>query len=148
MISLKELAENIDMSNPEMEAVLNLKTGKIILITDEYVSAVDKEDIPDWMSDIIPDVKDYLNNPDNYINLPNQHDFYGYRAMKNFVNSLPDSQEQEVLQKAIIGKGAFRQFKEKIGFLGVEDQWYKFKEAAITEFAKDWAKDNDIQFTE
>lgn len=152
MVSLKDIAENIGLSNPEMEAVLNLKSGKTFLISDEELSTAEDdcelESLPEWQRDIIADVRDYLNNQDDYIVLPNQYEFGEYDVMDDFICSLPNTEHQNTLQEAIAGKGAFRRFKDQIAELGIAEQWYKYKDAALMEFAKEWAKENNVQFSE
>ncbi len=150
MVSLKALVESIDFTSHEEEYHLNLKTGEILLVTGEYISLAEDEDdekLPEWMMEIIPDVRHYLKNQDDYLTLPDKQDFDEYRVMEDFIETLSDPEQQNTLEKATTGKGAFRRFKDKVIRLDLDDQWYKFKDAALAEYVKDWAKENNIQLS-
>jgi hypothetical protein len=49
---------------------------------------------------------------------------------------------------AIRGGGAFRRFKDKIYYLGIEQDWYDFKEKSLMRIAKEWCTGNGLVFEE
>lgn len=46
----------------------------------------------------------------------------------------------EELEQAIRGKGAFRRFKDCLFDLGMEETWYKFRDACYEKIAREWCK--------
>lgn len=152
MVSLKELVESIGFGSDKASYQLNLKTGEILFITDEELSIAenceDLGELPEWQKEMVSAVQDYLKNVDDYIALPNGYDVDEYSVMEDFIDSLSDDNQQQALLKAISGKGAFRRFKDKIDQLEIANEWYKFKDAALTDYAKEWAKENDIELSE
>ena len=47
---------------------------------------------------------------------------------------------------AIHGAGAFRTFRSVIRRLGIEDDWFHFRQTAFEDIAKEWLEANDIPF--
>lgn len=47
--------------------------------------------------------------------------------MKNYIYQLPSGEQAEQLNRAIQGRGAFRQFRNLIEHFGMLDQWYEFQ---------------------
>jgi hypothetical protein len=66
---------------------------------------------------------------------------------KNLVSFYSDQHNfYAILKKIVIrGCGAFRRFKDKIILLGVEDDWYKFKDEALKKIAVEWCETNEIE---
>ena len=46
--------------------------------------------------------------------------------------------------RAIKGKGAFRYFKDTARRLGLLDQWYQYRDAAVKEYVLAWAEANEV----
>jgi hypothetical protein len=42
------------------------------------------------------------------------------------------------------GKGAFRRFKDNVILLGIEKDWYSFRDERYKQFAIEWCQENDI----
>ena len=53
-----------------------------------------------------------------------------------------------MLFAAITGPGAFRRFKSEVRKLGVDDAWFKYRQAALTQIAIQWCSDNDVEYIE
>ena len=68
-----------------------------------------------------------------------------YRMMKDFINALDNQKLQNELYRAIQGRGAFRRFKDKIYYEGIEQQWYDFQNNSYQEFVLRWCKENNIR---
>ena len=92
--------------------------------------------------------RDYLQNEEEYIPLPDQFDIHEYAIMKRFCLDLEDREKGMELYYAIKGRGAFRRFKDKIHELGLADEWYKCRDEAITEVAKSWCIENNLPYYE
>ncbi|HNT44737.1 MAG TPA: UPF0158 family protein, partial [Syntrophorhabdaceae bacterium] len=53
---------------------------------------------------------------------------------------------KEDLLYTIDGRGAFRRFKDAIHRLGIEKDWFKYRDGRLKELAVDWLKANGIPF--
>ena len=131
-IKLSDIIDELDMMSWEMQSYLNLKTGKIVTVSDYICSEEDAADIEE--------------NPDNYIVLPTQHDINEYSIMKDFINVINNNEIKGELYDAIRGKGAFRRFKDTICYLNIESKWYEFKANALKKLAIEWCEENNISY--
>ena len=77
--------------------------------------------------------------------MPGQYEIHEYRMMEEFIEELGNQKMQAELYRAIQGRGAFRRFKDKIRYEGIEQQWYDFQNNFYREFALRWCKENNIR---
>jgi len=150
-IKLDDLIEQFEFANESSKSYFNKTTGDIHLIPEEVEryaeqNIEDDDFIPEWEKEIIPISKNIQQNPDNYIQLPNQFYINEYSIMKRFCLSLADEQLREAMYSSIKGSGAFQRFKNNIHHYGIADDWYKYKDDALKELAKKWCKENNIEF--
>lgn len=82
---------------------------------------------------------------DRFIRLPSQYEIHEYRMMEDFIEELDNQKLQTELYRAIQGRGAFRRFKDKIRYRGIEQQWYDYQNNAYREFALCWCKENNLR---
>lgn len=146
-IKLSDLVDAIEFHSDLSESFINLKTGEIVLISDDIPDDIDDE-CPDWQREHIKIKKNYLENPDDYIGLPSQYDVNEYRLMEDFVSNIDDEKIAAPLWASLKGKGAFRRFKDNIYILGVGESWYKFRDEKYKEFAREWCEDNEFAIEE
>ena len=85
---------------------------------------------------------------DRYIPLPNQYELNDYEIMEDFSRSIDDPVKRNILLTAIGGKGAFRWFRHSIADLGIEEEWYAFKDAAYREIARIWCVQHKLKYSE
>ena len=81
-----------------------------------------------------------------FIPAPDPFDFDEYHYMSRFIHTLQNRQAAEDLARAIKGRGAFRNFKDTLGRLGLLEQWYKYREDAVKEFVIAWAEANKVPY--
>lgn len=143
-IKLSDLVDAIQLDSDESESFINLKTGEICLITDEFIHMSDDDDGPDWQKEIMETIRHYLENPDDYLAVPSSHDVGEYQMMEYFTENVEDKKIAALLLNNLKGKGAFRRFKDAVILLGIDEQWYKFKDKQYREFAIQWCADNEI----
>ena len=148
-VDLKVIVDGIEFQSDESQSVLNIKTGEVLFFTDEELElAESKQDISDyaqWMQDAINRVRKYLEEQDNYLGLPTKYDFHEYHVMEKFILSLPHESQREELYYSIKGRGAFSNFKRGIDRYSLDDEWYKYRDEALEEHAKEWCKSNGIE---
>ncbi len=149
-VKLSSIVNGIEFQGLESSSYLNLETGEVILIADEEIRAVEIDDEnsnqADWYKEAIAIAKDFLENRDQYLELPSQYDLNEYRIMENFVYSIPIEEQREEMFNLIKGKGAFSRFKQGIERFLLKEKWYIYRDSEITKFAEEWCQDNNIQY--
>jgi hypothetical protein len=75
---------------------------------------------------------------ENLISLPDKYDINDYAIMVGFVQTLTNENNANALADALRGKSVFQRFKNTLKRLGIEQDWYKFRDEKYYEIAKDW----------
>ena len=130
-VDLDKILDALEMVNENSQAYFNTDTGEI-----------------EWLSDFL-DSSEYEDMADriefgNFISLPTKYDIHEYRIMEDFIYSLPTGEMQNKLHRAIKGKGAFRRFKDTVNYLGVDKDWYSFRDEAYRNIASEWCRENGL----
>ena len=86
------------------------------------------------------------NDSERYLSFPSQDEIRPYDMMEDFIETLPPGKAEEKLAEAIIGKGAFRRFKDTLYDLDLSDSWYKFQDEAYRQLAIDWCEENNLEW--
>jgi hypothetical protein len=150
IVSLRAVAQEMDVHSDQHHAYLNKRTGELVTIGDEEVSIIesgdDIEEYPEWQQEAIRKTQEVLDS-DEYLPLPSKFDIHEYAIMERFCRSRDDREVRERLLYCIDGSGAFRLFKDAIREFGIVDDWYSFRQAALEELAIDWLDANGIQYT-
>ena len=72
-----------------------------------------------------------------------------YRMMERFIATVTHPALKDALQDAIVGKGAFRRFKDAVGRHPEErKRWFAFRDALLHRHILDWLKDARIELQE
>lgn len=64
------------------------------------------------------------------------------------LRTLMDEKASVQLLDAIHGRGAFRMLNHAIQQLGLEKDWFRFREKALADLARRWCAENEIPYTE
>lgn len=151
-VSLKDIIEEMEVHFEESRSLLNIKTGKIVIVTSEDLRTAEDEEpfdhLPEWEQENRMTAIDVVENFENYIELPTKYEVNEYEIMENFCLKVSDQRKQESLLRAIKGKGAFRRFKDKIMDFEIEDQWYSYRDECFKQIAIEWCQENKINFNE
>jgi len=146
---LSEIIEGMDFQFDETSSFLNTRTGQVVSVGDDDLRAAEDEKVvklwPEWQRDNIQIAKEILEE-DYYVRLPSKFDINEYSIMEDFCLSLSDERISNKLLNYIKGRGAFRRFKDEIYRLGIEEDWYRYRDNAFKEMAIDWCKDNGVEF--
>ena len=145
-VKLNDLVEAIEFQSDESQSFIHLKTGEIYLISNEaiHIAEDDGDDYPDWQEGDIKIAKDYLENENDYLALPSQHEANEYQMMEYFAANIDDEKIAGQLLISLQGKGAFRRFKDSVILLGIDKEWYKFRDEKYKQFASEWCEENKI----
>ena len=150
-VKLEDIIDGIEMQTDESSSYLNIKTGEVVIISDEESSAAEEDkpidSFPEWQHELINKAKEILQSND-YISLPSKFQVHEYRIMEKFCLSITDDQIRDILYYSIKGSGAFQRFKDNIYKYNLEEEWYKFRDEAIKRIAIEWCEDNGINYIE
>jgi len=145
-VKLSDLVEAIEFHSDEARSFIHLKKGEIYLISDEAIRIAedDDHDYPDWQKEDVKIAKDYLDNENDYLSLPSQYEVNEHQIMEDFISNLEDEKIAGQLSISLRGKGAFRRFKDNVILLGIDKEWYQFRDERYKEFAVEWCEENEI----
>ena len=138
-VKLEDVMEAIDFAGMETEYYYSTKTEEVLMIFDGMVNGeVNPNLIEEIQEGFIED----------YIPLPKQYDINDYRIMEEFIHELPEGRSQDILASAIRGRGAFRRFEDKLYDLGLEQEWYRYRDEAYERIAREWCEQYKIEIEE
>jgi hypothetical protein len=146
------VVDEMDLLSDERTVYLNRKTGEFVSVSDESARYAeedneDRDDLPQWECDELAKAKEALES-DDYIALPGKFEIHEWSIMERFCHSLENDARAEELSNAIRGRGAFRYFKDTVRRLGIVQDWYRFRDEAFQEIARDWLRENEIPFVD
>lgn len=147
-VSLRAVAEEMEILDQEMHAFLNRQNGEVYGGTSEQLAMAENEDDEgwhDWEREMAVKLREILASPD-WIQLPARNTRDDYRIMEEFCWKQCDGKLQQELLAAIAGRGAFRCFRDCVHRWGATDDWYKFRSAAFRESAAEWLESNGIAY--
>ncbi len=150
-VKLQDVVDQMDMLSDESSAYLNRVTGEMVYVPEgERFPGEDEDDWDDTLdleNEESEDIEEVLKS-DDFIALPGKFDIHEWSIMEDFTCSVADEAMREELHAAIHGRGAFRYFKDTVRRLGIQQDWYDFRDEAFKEIARDWLQANDIPFVE
>ena len=145
-VSLQDIVFGTECQSDELRSFLNVATGTVLAVTDEQISAVENGTGADSYSpEELQDARDVLAEKD-CIPLPSQFDIHEYQMMVRFADSVDNESHSDELHNALRGRGAFRCFKDTTYRLGIEKNWYTFRDKAYEELAVEWCEENGIKY--
>ena len=148
VVSLRDVVEALDLQSDELRSFLDPDTGEIITFSDEEASMAERddwEDAPEWMREFLPKVKRALED-DRMLELPDQVHIDEWRMMQEFADGPENCHCRAELMSAAQGPNAFRRFRDAIARHGLEETWHLHRQAAYTEVAREWLKENGISY--
>ncbi len=149
IVSLHDVIEQMELVSDETTAYINRKTGELITLTDEDLALAEDPDeaaeAAEWQKDLLPKAQEVLASQD-FIPLPGKFEIHEWSIMERFARSLTDTAASDELEAAVHGRGAFRRFKDAVQRLGIADEWYRFREAALEEIAIEFLEAHGIAY--
>lgn len=136
-VKLQDVIDGIDMVSEDSTCHLDRETGEVL-----FISEIADNDYDDDILELLEE------GSDRFVEFPSQWDRNDYQTMVDFIESLPQRKEQNLLAISINGSGAFRRFKYTASELGLLDDWYRFLNNAHRELAIEWCEDNEIEYEE
>jgi len=134
--NLSELMDAFDECRIGYEFYLDLKTGGLFHVSDEFMVTDEIEKIHQRMG----------NESERYLNIPTDSSREGYQDMVAFTESLEDENLKEKLWIALNGRGAFRRFKDVLlSYPEKREEWFEFKDKRLEERVVEWLEENEIE---
>jgi hypothetical protein len=130
-----ELAmEDSDMTHSYF---LNTKTGEVVFFS-EY-------DDPDEQEKLVEEI----DGSDDYIRIERISSHVAYQWMEDFVSEIVEPQNEWVAEKlsiALMGKGAFRRFKDVLHSSGDkwEQAWYQRRDVCMKAAMREWLTEEEL----
>jgi Uncharacterised protein family (UPF0158) len=149
IVSLSDVIEQIELTTDEATGYINRKTGELITLTHEEFAMAENPDeaeaAPQWQKELLPKAREIMASED-YISLPSKFEIHEWSIMERFAQSLTDAAVSDELDAALHGRGAFRRFKDAVHRLGIADEWYRFRDAALEEIAIEFLEEHGIAY--
>lgn len=150
-VKLSDIADEMTMQGDGMEMLLNLHTGKTFFLTSDtrYYVENDKDlsMLANWQKDEIEKVRAIFKTG-KYISLPSKYDINEWKIMEDFCETIKGQAQRSRLEEAIRGKGAFHRFRSNVEKMGLLQDWYDYKAAALVEMARIWCEKHNIPYEE
>lgn len=138
-LKLQDVLEALESVDDDTNYVFDTQSGEIhFYYDDDYDDFDDPEEAEEEL--------EY--GGDRYISLPDRFDINEYEMMEHFLWYIKDDDARHALDRAMRGRGAFRRFRDKLHELGLEDQWYEYRESKYERIARDWCEVNNIEIEE
>ena len=146
-VLLQDIVHAMDVPDSEWESFLNRETGETVTVSDEDRRALEEatDDLPEWQREILPKIREAVES-DRYLQLPDQFEIDEWSIMERFARSRQNPEIAEELLDAIHGAGAFRLFRNTIDRLGIEKDWYRFRDESLKSIARDWLAGHGIPY--
>jgi hypothetical protein len=150
IVKLEAVVEAMDQPE-EWEAFLHPETGEIITVTPEERSSFedgdwDVEDLQDWERESFAQARRALES-DKMLPLPDKFEIHEWDIMRRFSLAQEGAALRE-LEHAVHGSGAFRKFRAAINRLGLREAWFKYRDEAVKQIARDWLDSHGILYVE
>jgi hypothetical protein len=146
-VSLNAIIEQMEMMFDETVVYFKRSTGEFISTNDEGQS------LDDWMEgepEAIRSAAEVLlkEKGGDYVPLPSRFDIHEYAIIERFCDTVANPKIANDLLRSISGKGAFRRFKDALYRHAIEKDWYRYKDDAYKEIAREWCKEHGIIWSE
>jgi len=148
VISLRDVVEALDLQSDELSSYLDPNSGEIVTFNEEQAGIAERGDwgnAPDWMRELLPKIKRALED-ERMLPLPDRAHIDEWRMMQDFADQQEDCHCKVALSGAVHGSGAFPRFRRAIEQLGIEQQWYRYRDKAYELVARDWLEENKLKY--
>lgn len=118
---------------PDVRAYLDRETGEVVLVTERTEDAAAAR---------------VQARPEDHIRVEPVPSREQYRMMEQFIDTVTLEPLKEQLKDSIVGKGAFRRFKDAVGRYPEErKRWFIFRDALLHGYILEWLKQQRIELT-
>jgi hypothetical protein len=148
VIALRDIVDAIESQSNEGAAYLNPETGEIVQVSEDEIALVEEgaadEELPQWQREAMPKIREALESG-RFLTLPDRFEVHECAIMERFSQE-QNERARKVLIGAIHGSGAFRHFRGAVERLGLLDAWYRHRQEAIEQIARDWLEEHKLAY--
>lgn len=148
VLSLRDIVDAIESQSNEGAAYLNPETGEIVQVSEDELALVEEgaadEDLPQWQREAMPKIREALES-DRFLVLPDRFEVHEWAIMERF-SQQQNPHARQTLLDAVRGSGAFRHFRGAVERLGLLDAWYRYRNDAIEQTARDWLEEHKLAY--
>lgn len=134
-VKLEQVIEAIEMADDTSESFYDQETGEIVWVSSIAMDTAEQEEINERLDE------------HGFFHLPTQYDRHDYRIMEDFVFSL-SPEPRSRLSRVMHGQGAFRRFKDTVINMGLDNDWYMWRDDSYRKMAVEWCEEHEIEYTE
>ena len=151
-VYVSDIVDALECLPETWSAYLNRSSAKVVSLPDDAFLDVeeseegDEEYYGEADQELIALASEIMES-DDYVELPSKFKVNDWSIMREFCDSVDNSEQRDRLLSAIHGNGAFRRFKQSVYDLGLEDEWFKFKDTCYEEIAIEWLDSEGILWT-
>lgn len=151
IVSLRDVANEMDVFGDEHIAYINRRTGELITVTHEELALAEDpkaaEYAPQWQQELLPKVREVIENTEDFLPLPDKFEIHEWAIMERFAQSEAHAKDSDDLLNALHGSGAFRRFKDALQKRDLTESWYRYREEAFAEIAAEFLDANGIAYS-
>ncbi len=134
--NLSELTDAFDNCRIGYEYYLDIETGELLLVSDEFMDINETEEVYEKLDD----------EPERYLSIPTESSREGYQDMVAFTESLEAENLKGKLWIALNGRGAFRRFKDVLlSHPEKREEWFKFQDERLEKHVMEWLEENEVE---
>jgi len=161
-INLGELAFVFASSFEGVSHYLDLETGQVVAVLDNIRRALeatddeigleegekplsleqllDARDLPDWQKQALRQAYAVeAGYGKRFVAIPQMDSHEAYRDMEDFIVTVRNAHIRELLEVAIMGRGAFRRFKDVLlRYPRERERWFAFQDARLHQRVLEW----------
>jgi hypothetical protein len=135
-IDWSTLEQAFENHAPDVRSYLDRRSGEIVTV----LGAGDDDD---------PLVQRIAQQPESFVIIEPVPSREQYRMMERFIETVTHPTLKERLADSIVGKGAFRRFKDIIGrFPEERKRWFAFRDVLLHRHILDWLKQCRVEIVE
>lgn len=113
---------------------IDQQTGEILMTFEDYDGPEQEETFEKLEQD-----------PGRYLEVEPIGSHEGFRIMENFVASLPEGEDRNLLGKVLSWKKPFSNFKSALADMGdLRQQWFDFHDKELRKLAAEWLKVEEL----
>jgi hypothetical protein len=144
-VRLSDVRDGMDMQSDEMTTYVHRPTGRVITVSDEAMRAAEDGDEDDVEPEELAEARGILARESDYLPLPDRFEIDEYRMMERFAAGISDPSARDEVLDMLRGSGAFRRFKDTVRRLGLDEEWYGYRDRAYEQAARDWCEANGLE---
>lgn len=133
-VKLTDIADELEMFFDDDFTFLNKETGEFLFLSREIDRDFDER---------IEEIEE----SEAYVCLPGRFEVNDFEIMKDFACSRDEEQEGQLLD-VLYSPKSYRRFKDTVYHLGIEQDYYNFRDKKLLEIAKNWCEAHQIDYEE